>query len=60
MFELTDEEKEEMHAALRTILGGTPVQDDRDFILGVILPTVVGWVERRDEVFKREGHDDRP
>lgn len=54
MFKLTNKEKDEMRQALRVALGGTPAQDDRDLIINLIWSLVSGWVENRDEVFKRE------
>ena len=54
MFKLTESEKREIRDTLYINLSGTPVQKDRDLILSLILPTIQGWVENRDEIFKRE------
>ena len=60
MFNLTAEEKEEMREALRVNLGGTPFQQDRDFIINLIWSLVTGWVEHREEAFKRDKEADAP
>ena len=54
MFKLTDKQKAEMKEVLRTTLKGTPGQPHQSLLVELLFPTICGWVERRDEVFKQD------
>jgi len=50
---LTDEEKKEIREAMQANLGGTPAQEHREMIVGLLSNWVFGLIEERDNIFKR-------
>ncbi len=53
-FKLTDDEKERIREALRVNCGGTPLQPHADFVAQYLGIYVIGLVEERDRIFKRD------
>jgi len=48
---LTDREKESIMNAIRATLGGTPVQEYKELVVGLLSGYIFGLIENRDEVF---------